>query len=456
MAEYLNRLYSYKDKVDSYEYNEFMNLINKNDYNSYRWALLYLDKVFDSKLKDNMNNKLSNLKYNLQLIELKRELIYVIISILTIILSYIIINISKYSHRFIKKVDPLYIRNIPNDLSLVSSGILIDKEITSDEVTASILDLIRRKIIIKDNHFENGDVYIKNEELINNIDSKDECLLKMIFGTEKSINFKKIRIIDKIRFNSWKGLFINELKGKEFINLTEQKPIQVSLQLCVVIIILLLIGSYGLGLIIILLYAIKKYRFYLPISLLLVANFISIRNVLFNNHFFYYSIILNIISIIIICLCTKKIPFKLNIKLTKKGEEKKKELYALRNFLNDFSRLNEKEIPEVYLWEQYLVYATLFGIGNKVLKSMKLKIEENNLNINLNSVLLDSINVNSFDRISNNISSMSAPKIDFKTFSSGSGGDWGSSSSSSGSGGGFSGGSDSGGSFGGGSGGGRF
>ena len=66
--------------------------------------------------------------------------------------------------------------------------------------------------------------------------------------------------------------------------------------------------------------------------------------------------------------------------------------------------------------------------------------------------------VDSFSNISNNISYVSIPKMNFvmPESSGNSSSDWGSSSSGSGSGGGFSGGSSSGGSFGGGGGGGRF
>ncbi len=37
----------------------------------------------------------------------------------------------------------------------------------------------------------------------------------------------------------------------------------------------------------------------------------------------------------------------------------------------DFSLMKEKEVPELILWEKYLVYATVFGISEKVLKQLK-------------------------------------------------------------------------------------
>ena len=473
--EYLNRLYTYKDKVDDYEYEAFNRLLEKPyiisiiknkknlnkrilnvNYSSFKEASTYPNRVFNDKLKEIMLEKLKKYKLRLIIQELKYEILYSLLAIVTIFLAYGIVSISKYLCRFRKKTDPLYIRDIPNDLSLISNGILIDKKITSDEVTASILDLIRRKVIIKDNRFDNENIYIKNEELLNNIDNKDKYLLDMIFENEKIINLKKKKKIDVIKFINWKNEYINELKNNNYIVLTNEKTIPINISIIIITILSLISGEYLLGLIIIIIYSTKKYKHYSLLCLLMFANFILIRNVLLENHFFYLSIILNIISIIFIYFQLKKVPHKLNIELTKLGKEKKQQLYALRNFLNDFSRLNEKEIPEVYLWEQYLVYATLFGIGDKVLKSMKLKINENNLDIKLDNIFEDNVHFSSFNQISSNISSMSSPKTEFRSFSSGSDSDWGSYSSSSGSDGGFSGGSDSGGSFGGGSGGGRF
>ncbi len=49
---------------------------------------------------------------------------------------------------------------------------------------------------------------------------------------------------------------------------------------------------------------------------------------------------------------------------------------AFKNFLNDFGRFQEKELPEIILWERYLVYATIFGLANKVQKAMNVKIQE--------------------------------------------------------------------------------
>lgn len=40
--------------------------------------------------------------------------------------------------------------------------------------------------------------------------------------------------------------------------------------------------------------------------------------------------------------------------------------------MSEFSLLKEKEVPELVLWEKYLVYATVFGISQRVLKQLKI------------------------------------------------------------------------------------
>ena len=39
--------------------------------------------------------------------------------------------------------------------------------------------------------------------------------------------------------------------------------------------------------------------------------------------------------------------------------------------MQEFSMLDEKGIPSLILWEKYLVYATAFGISEKVIKQLK-------------------------------------------------------------------------------------
>ena len=66
---------------------------------------------------------------------------------------------------------------------------------------------------------------------------------------------------------------------------------------------------------------------------------------------------------------------KLNA-LTDKGIEEAAKWKGLKKYMEDFSLLNEKEVPDLALWEKYLVFATAFGIADKVVKQLKVRYPE--------------------------------------------------------------------------------
>ena len=70
-----------------------------------------------------------------------------------------------------------------------------------------------------------------------------------------------------------------------------------------------------------------------------------------------------------------------SIKECRRNIEEVKQIYGLKKFLNDFTLANERHISEVNLWNDYLVYATLFGIGDQLMRDMK-KINPEYLQMN--------------------------------------------------------------------------
>ena len=46
-------------------------------------------------------------------------------------------------------------------------------------------------------------------------------------------------------------------------------------------------------------------------------------------------------------------------------------MFGLKKFLKEFSLLDERHVGEVSLWKDYMIYATLFGIADQVIKDMK-------------------------------------------------------------------------------------
>lgn len=98
--------------------------------------------------------------------------------------------------------------------------------------------------------------------------------------------------------------------------------------------------------------------------------------------------------------------------------EESKKLYGLKKFLLEFSNINTKETLEVHLWDEYLMFAYLFGIADKVAKQIK----------NLYPELLEQNNID-FDTIIiiNNISTStvhaaSAARSAAESYHSGGGG----------------------------------
>ena len=64
--------------------------------------------------------------------------------------------------------------------------------------------------------------------------------------------------------------------------------------------------------------------------------------------------------------------------LTQYGEEEYNKWRALYNYLNSETLMNEKTVIELPLWEKYLVYATAFGIADKVVKALEVKHPDTN------------------------------------------------------------------------------
>ena len=116
------------------------------------------------------------------------------------------------------------------------------------------------------------------------------------------------------------------------------------------------------------------------------------------------------------------------------------QLYGLKKFLKEFSRMDEKQPIEVHLWDEYLMFAYLFGMADQVAKKFKNlypevveQMEQNNFDYNT-FVFVNSLS-------SSSVHAASSARAAAQSYSSGGGG--------------FSSGGGGGGSFGGGGGGSR-
>ncbi|HEX3037583.1 MAG TPA: hypothetical protein VHO94_01145 [Oscillospiraceae bacterium] len=64
--------------------------------------------------------------------------------------------------------------------------------------------------------------------------------------------------------------------------------------------------------------------------------------------------------------------------LTEIGEREYKVWHGLKKYMLDFSRMKEYSVPQLELWEEYLVYATMMGISKQVCEQLKLVYPEIN------------------------------------------------------------------------------
>lgn len=60
-----------------------------------------------------------------------------------------------------------------------------------------------------------------------------------------------------------------------------------------------------------------------------------------------------------------------SIKEYKDKLEEVRQVFGLKKFLKEFSLLEERHVKEVALWKDYMIFATLFGIADQVIKDMK-------------------------------------------------------------------------------------
>ena len=92
-----------------------------------------------------------------------------------------------------------------------------------------------------------------------------------------------------------------------------------------------------------------------------------------------------------------------NDKCTPEGQEQARHLFEFKNFLNDFTLSKDRGSIEAALWRDYLVYAALFGIADKVAKEFQ-KLYPGDFEQFTQTVGLNPSTMYDLMRVSNNIS----------------------------------------------------
>ena len=58
-------------------------------------------------------------------------------------------------------------------------------------------------------------------------------------------------------------------------------------------------------------------------------------------------------------------------KFTESGQAEARNVVGFKKFLDDFTIIGERASQEVALWHEYLIFASLYGIAEKVAKELK-------------------------------------------------------------------------------------
>ena len=310
----------------------------------------------------------------------------VLIAIYAILLIIYIVKIIKYrkiNHKendgIIKK-DLEYYREIPREgdstpneaiyLYHFAKEKLETSTVQSQMVASTILNLCLKKIITLETEGEN--IYIsligdgrslKKEEY-----QVYKLLAEAMKGKEK-LEIKELNDYAKEHYSNY-SVYINrmvnetrnELYNMQYIDKKEENTYRQSksaglffnIFLCVYIFLLTFLALIHIP------------AFRIPVDISLAIGWRE-------NLTTFGIIILPLMIVILYSLYLKsKIENKIAV-ITQKGYDEKIQWEALKRFLENYSLLNEKEIPQLAVWEKYLVYATGFGIANKVIDQMRAK-----------------------------------------------------------------------------------
>lgn len=323
-----------------------------------------------------------------------------------------------YIHRIFKKENKYkdkfgkYLRELPDDYSPALAGTIMTGNINNEEILATLLDLIRRK-------------KIELEE----VSGKNRLVLK---ADTKNLRTQENTIVD-IYFNDFgdgKSVVLEDIKTRNLSISTAKKFEKWQYQ------ILSEMDRLKLD--------------YESLGFIKGALFFIIGITFFLGAGALTSITENPIFILLGFMGFILIPSSFAIKKPNSNlQEAKARWGAFKNFLEDYSQLEDAKISSIHLWEQYFVYAVAMGVSEKVVKAYKKALEMGyvqdtaGLNSGVNSFrtlsLMDTYSRGSFARSINNVTkssySRSMSSISKSRRSSSSGGGGGFSSRSSGGGG---------------------
>ena len=297
-----------------------------------------------------------------------------------------------------------YLRELPDNSSPALVGGFMTNSINDNEILATIVDLVRRKVLTLENSDKNSIIILTGST--ENLSAQEKAIVDIYindFGDGKSLDLKSFGFFQKVpmsvarKFEKWRAMVQSEMNRK---NLTYQ----------------------GLGCLGVIFFA------FFP----MIFTFAGlVLGMITGNKMFLLIVVMGII--LFVSGAKARYP-------RKELAEAKDKWQAFKNFLSDYSQLEEAKITSVHLWEQYFVYAVALGVSEKVVKAYKKALDMGVINDvqGVNSLAYSPIFNPMFSRSFSNLNGMvsrtnsrasSAIVASRRSSSSGGGGGFGSGSS---------------------------
>ena len=117
----------------------------------------------------------------------------------------------------------------------------------------------------------------------------------------------------------------------------------------------------------------RKVALFAMFNILLLIIGLFAFGIVYSNFYSFglYSALLSVIMLIVVAIFVE-----MHDPLSDYGYNEMGKIKAFKNFLEDFSIMDQRDLPEIKLWEKYLAYAVVLGCADKLEKTMKVKYDE--------------------------------------------------------------------------------
>ena len=281
-----------------------------------------------------------------------------------------------YIHVIFKKKNKVknsvgkYLRELPDNSSPALVGGFMTNSINDNEILATIVDLVRRKVLTLENSDKNSIIMLTGST--ENLSAQEKAIVDIYindFGDGKSLDLKSFGFFQKVpmsvarKFEKWRAMVQSEMDRK---NLTYQ----------------------GLGCLGVIFFA------FFPMIFTFAGLVIGMIT---GNKMFLLIVVMGII--LFVSGAKARYP-------RKELAEAKDKWQAFKNFLSDYSQLEEAKITSVHLWEQYFVYAVALGVSEKVVKAYKKALDMGVIDQGVNKFRTSPIFNTMFSRSFSNLNGM--------------------------------------------------